>query len=158
MKQYELLYVIPATYAENELQPVMDGVTKELTKLEAKITRNDMVGKLKIAYPIKKVRHGYYVIVDMELEPGKIASLDRALRLHSDVIRHQLVMKDTKSKPVTSLSSVDRIDRERPSRKRSERATTDRQAAAAPKKDSKVDVSMEEIDKKLDKIVEGKIL
>lgn len=159
MKQYELLYVIPATHAENELQPVMDGVTKELTKLEAKITRNDMVGKLKLAYPIQKVRHGYYVMIDMELEPEKVASLDRALRLHSDVIRHQLGVKDSKAKPVMSLSSVDRIDRERPPRKRHERTTTDRQAAAAPKKDAKkADVNMEEIDKKLDKIVEGKIL
>ena len=159
MKQYELLYVIPATYAETELQPVMDGVTKELTKLDAKITRNDMVGKLKLAYPIKKVRHGYYVIDDMEIEPSEITALDKAFRHHSDVIRHQMVVKDAKSKPVMSLSSVDRIDRERPARKRSERTSTDRQAAAAPRKDAKkADVDMKEIDKKLDKIVEGKII
>lgn len=159
MKQYELLYVIPATYAENELQPVMDGVTKELTKLEAKIARNEMVGKLKLAYPINKVRHGYYVIVDMELEGKQVAALDKALRLHSDVIRHQLTVKDPKSKPVVSLSSVERIERERPPRNRNERTSTDRQAAAAPKKDAKkADVNMEEIDKKLDNIVEGKIL
>lgn len=158
MKQYELLYVIPATYAETELQPVMDGVTKELTKLEAKITRNDMVSKLKIAYPIAKTRHGYYVIVDMELEESKVAALDKALRLHSDVIRHQVGVKDPKAKPVMSLTSVDYIDRERPAKKHTERSTTDRQAAAAPKKDaSKAEVNMEEIDKKLDKIVEGKI-
>lgn len=159
MKQYELLYVIPATHAETELQPVLDGVTKELTKLEAKITRNDMVGKVKLAYPIAKVRHGYYVVVDMEIEPSKLSVLDKALRHHSDVIRHQLAVKDTKLKPVMSLSSVERIDRERPPRKRTERTSTDRQAAAAPKKDAgKSDVDMEEIDKKLDKIVEGKIL
>lgn len=158
MNRYELLYIVPATFAENEVQPVLDAVTKELTKLGAKITRNDMVGKLKLAYPIKKVRHGYFVLVDMELEASKLQDLDKAFRLHNDVLRHQVVIKDEKSKPVSKLSTVERIERERMPKK-AERQTKERQAAAAPAKDgAKADVNMEEIDKKLDNIVEGNIL
>lgn len=158
MNRYELLYIVPGTFAETEVQPVLDTITKELTKLGAKITRNDMVGKLKLAYPIKKVRHGYYVLVDMELEAEKLSELDKAFRLHADVLRHQVVIKDEKSKPITKLSTVERIERERMPKK-AERQTKERQAAAAPKDgEKKADVNMEEIDKKLDKIVEGNIL
>lgn len=158
--RYELLYVIPATYAETELPKVMEGVTKELAKLEAEIVRNESVGKLKLAYPVKKFRHGHFVLVDMHLAEDKLRALDTALRLHPDVIRHQLVVKDEAAKPVTRLSSVDRIERDRaPRRSKAEQDAHERQSAAAPKKGAeKVAVDMKEIDKKLDRIVEGKIL
>jgi len=157
MNRYELLYIVPATFAENEIQPVLDGVTKELTKLGAKITRNDMVGKLKLAYPIRTVRHGYFVLVDMELEADQLQALDKAFRLHTDVLRHQVVVKDEKAKPISRLTTVERIERERVPKK-AERQTKERQAAAASKDREKAKVNMEEIDKKLDKIVEGNIL
>ena len=158
MKSYELLYIIPATYAENEIQPVIDEITKELTKLEAKIIRNDMVGKLKLAYPVKKVRHGYYILVDLEIDPDKLAALNKAFRLHSEVIRHQLVVKNKKSKPIFKITSLEEVEREK-ALARSGRETGRRQTAAAPKTETKkVEVDMAEVEKKLDNILEGKIL
>ena len=40
MSRYELLYIIPATYAETELQPVIDAITKQLKDLGCDISRN----------------------------------------------------------------------------------------------------------------------
>ncbi len=158
MSRYELLYVIPATYAENELQPVMDGITKTLTGLGVKVTRNDMVGKLKLSYPVSHARHGYYVLVDMDVEADKLNAVNEAMRLHSDVIRHHVVQKNKKAKPIFKLASLEEIDRDR-TREQIDRDSRARQAASAPKTDAKkAEVNMEEIDKKLDKILEGKIL
>lgn len=158
MSRYELLYVIPATYAENELQPVMDGITKMLTGLGVKVTRNDMVGKLKLSYPVDHVRHGYYVLVDLDVETDKLKAVGEAMRLHSNVIRHHVVQKNKKAKPIFKLASLEEIDRDR-TREQIDRDARARQAASAPKADArKAEVNMEEIDKKLDKILEGKIL
>ncbi len=160
MSRYELLYIIPATYAETELQPVIDAITKALTGLGATISRNEMVGKIKLTYPVNHVRYGYYVLVDMDLEGSKIPALNDLMRLHNDVLRHSLMVKDPKAKPVFKLNAMEEIDREAPRRGESaDRATRDRQAAVAPKPvEKKVEVNMDEVEKNIDKILEGKIV
>lgn len=163
MSRYELLYVVPATYAETELQPVIDNVTKGIAALGATVTRNDMVGKLKLTYPIDKVRYGFYVLTELDLEADKLAALNEYLRLHNDVLRHHVVIKDQKAKPVFKLTQMEEIDRERgsrpatstsPARERDGRPAD----AAAPAPAKKVEVDMEEVEKKIDKILEGKIV
>src|SRR5678809_192980 len=91
MSRYELLYIIPATYAETELQPVIDAITKQLTELGCTISRNEMVGKIKLTYPVNHVRYGYYILVDLDLEAAKIKAVNDMLRLHSEVLRHSLI-------------------------------------------------------------------
>lgn len=160
MSRYELLYIIPATYAETELQPVIDGVTKALSGLGATISRNEMVGKIKLTYPVDHVRYGFYVLVDLDIETSKVGALNDLLRLHSDVLRHSLMLKDPKAKPVFKLSAMEEIDREAPRRgEAAERDARARQAAAAPKAaEKKVEVNMDEVEKNIDKILEGKIV
>lgn len=160
MSRYELLYIIPATYAETELQPVIDAITKALTGLGVTISRNEMVGKIKLTYPVNHVRYGYYILVDMDLETSKVSALNELLRLHTDVLRHSLMIKDPKAKPVFKLSAMEEIDREAPRRGESaDRETRARQGAAAPKAaDKKVEVDMNEVEKNIDKILEGKIV
>jgi small subunit ribosomal protein S6 len=160
MSRYELLYIIPATYAETELQPVIDGITKLLTDLGAKLTRNDMVGKLRLTYPINKARFGYYILSDMDIETEKLTAVNEALRLHSDVLRHHVVVKGAKSKPLFKLNAYEEIDREGARRGDStaDREARARQGAPAAAKAAAAPVNMDEIDKKLDKILEGKIV
>lgn len=157
MNRYELLYIIPATYAETEIQPVIDGITAILTKAGAKTHRNEMVGKLKLAYPVGATRHGYYILVDMELESAKVGEIENALRLHTDVVRHQMMTKDMKAKPVFKLMSVEDVDRARASGALVRETNRIRQGAA-PAAGKKVEINLADLDQKLDKIVEGKIL
>ncbi len=162
MSRYELLYIIPATYAETELQPVIDGITKQLTEIGCTISRNEMVGKIKLTYPVDHVRYGYYILVDLDLETPKVKALNEMLRLHSEVLRHSLMIKDQKAKPVFKLQAMEEIDRDAPRRSestdRAERETRQRQAAGAAKPaDKKVEVDMADVEKNIDKILEGKI-
>ncbi|HTK60019.1 MAG TPA: 30S ribosomal protein S6 [Candidatus Baltobacteraceae bacterium] len=163
MSRYELLYIIPATYAETELQPVIDAITKQLTELGCTISRNEMVGKIKLTYPVNHVRYGYYILVDLDLEAAKIKAVNDMLRLHSEVLRHSFMVKDQKAKPVFKLQAMEEIDRDAPRRSestdRAERETRQRQAAGAAKPaDKKVEVDMADVEKSIDKILEGKIV
>ena len=159
MSRYELLYIIPATHAENELQPVIDGVTALLKKSGATITRNEMVGKLKLAYPVGKSRYGFYVLVDLDVEAAKLPDIDNALRLSTEVVRHQMMVKDQKAKPVFKLTSLEEIERAKDRAATAKETTRTRQSAAAPKTEGKkAEVNMADIDQKLDKILEGKII
>lgn len=160
MSRYELLYIIPATYAETELAPVVDAITKQLTELGCTISRNEMVGKIKLTYPVENVRYGYYNLVDLDIEAAKVSALNDMLRLHSEVLRHSLMVKDQKAKPVFKLQAMEEIDRDAPRRTESaERETRQRQTAgAATPTAKKVEVDMADVEKNIDKILEGKIV
>jgi len=94
MRLYELLYIIPATLtdeevgqAENEIQALIQrygGTPKESRRL----------GKFKLTYLIKKVRHGHYVLVYFEAEPSVVAKVNEALRIHEKVLRHMILRAD----------------------------------------------------------------
>lgn len=94
MRLYELLYIIPATLtdeevgqAESEIQALIQrygGVHKETRRL----------GKFKLTYLIKKVRHGHYVLVYFEAEPATVAKINEALRIHEKVLRHLILRAD----------------------------------------------------------------
>ena len=94
MRLYELLYIIPATLtdeevgqAETEIQALIQrygGVHKETRRL----------GKFKLTYLIKKVRHGHYVLVYFESEPQAVAKINEALRIHEKVLRHLILRAD----------------------------------------------------------------
>lgn len=88
VRPYELLYIIPANITENETKPVMEAVRNVLTEFKSDITDEEMIGKQKLAYPIKKETHGYYVFVRMNLSTTVLSEINTKLSHMTDVLRH----------------------------------------------------------------------
>jgi len=150
MAKYELLYTLPAKFTEDEIAQKKRSIADELVKLGVSVARNDEIGKIRLAYPIRHVRHGHYVLADLEVEPSALSKVNDFLRLHADVLRHQIVKPEPGSKPFVSLADPDaRIER--------------RDAAPAPvaptvpmsqPRSAGPALTAEEIDKKLDALEE----
>ncbi len=142
MAKYELLYTLPAKYTEEEAKKVQDGITAELSKFAISISRNEEIGKIKLAYPMQHVRHGHYVEVDFTAEPAEIAKMNEYLRLNNAIARYQVVHPTPGAKPVVKLADPEaRIERREPAAVAA--APVQAPIAAAP-------ISQEELDKKLD--------
>jgi small subunit ribosomal protein S6 len=156
--KYELLYIVPTQYTDAEVETVKEKVAGMIAAAQGTVSRNESVGKLKLAYPIKKVRHGTYVLVRFESEPKAIAGIERQLRLTDEVLRHQVIQlpNGVEDQPfqmisyVAPLSEEARADEQRAPAKPSSAPT----AAPAPVKREEVSLSIEELDKKLDEILE----
>jgi len=54
----------------------------------------DPWGKRRLAYPIRKQREGYYVVMQVQLPPEAISELERRLELSEEVLRYLLVRTD----------------------------------------------------------------
>lgn len=93
-REYELLYIIPATFTDDELGTVEGKVKALLEKNNAVILSTSRLGKFRFAYPIKGVRHGHYVLVRMNVDSQAVAAIDMALRISGDVLRHLLLKAD----------------------------------------------------------------
>ncbi len=135
----------------------------------AKVTRNESLGKIKLAYPIKHQRHGTYVLVHFEVEPSVVAGIDRMLRLSDEVLRHIIVdlAPGSENKAFQIASYVAPLSEEARDMRRG--STGDSSAprkplasavssAAMPMKAETPSMSMEELDKKLDEILDQDVI
>ncbi len=93
MNEYELFYLVPSQFTDDEVTGIQKIVADLLKANEATILRDENLGKVTLAYPIKKVTHGTYVIVHFDADPSVIKVLDRKLRLTDEVLRHMLLAR-----------------------------------------------------------------
>ncbi len=94
MSHYELTYIISAALAETEYPNIQKQVNELISgKLKGAVSRESILGRKKLAYPIKKEKHGYYVTVEFDLDPASVKELDRLLMLNNSLLRHLIVTK-----------------------------------------------------------------
>jgi small subunit ribosomal protein S6 len=92
MPQYELMYLLGSQVADNEVPAVSAQILKFIEDSGGSDIRETNLGKKKLAYPIKKTRNGYYVVVNFEIGSQKVAELDAKIRTQdSTIIRYMLV-------------------------------------------------------------------
>jgi len=146
MNHYELLYLISASYSEDELTPLKETVKQLVEKHGGKINFEDSLGKKKLAYPINNIRNGYYLVYEFDIEPSNIVNLDRDLTLTAEVVRHQIVSKKLKSPTMVKITE-EKIKKEKVEIEKKEKAQADKEK-----------IKLEDLDKKLDEILDGDLM
>ncbi len=154
---YEIMTILPSQYADTEIDGVVQTVTGQIEKAGAKVEKTQNFGKLKIAYPIERQRHGTYVLFYVSAEPEALQKLDQNLRLSEEVIRHLTIARPEgiPTKPVNLVQYTPPLTPEgRRAGEREERgATTHR-----PSTETAAKVTTEELASKLDQILDSDIM
>lgn len=91
MPKYELMYILSSAVSDNDVPPISAEVDKFLTDNGANLLSQEMLGKKKLAYPIKKTRNGFYVLQTFNLDGTKLQALDNKLRSIEPIIRYLVV-------------------------------------------------------------------
>ncbi|MEO5927861.1 MAG: 30S ribosomal protein S6 [Patescibacteria group bacterium] len=173
--QYELMYIVPTTFTDEDVGKVEGNVKALIEKAGATVTDTARLGKFRFAYPIKKQRHGHYILAHFQAETSAVAKIEELLRISTEVLRHLILRADeaggNKFEIVQFTEvNIDMKD-DRPRRRHEEKPAEG--AAAAPKaedakgvtaiegetKEVKAEdapkLSDEELDKKLKAALEG---
>ena len=94
MKKYEVMFIVKPTLSEEEVTAVFNKYKKVLTDNKASITgETDMVQR-ELAYEIKKLNEGYYVVLKFEAKPELITELERVYRIADEVIKFIVVKEE----------------------------------------------------------------
>ena len=88
MPKYELMYILSSAVSDNDVTPIADEVNKFIQDQGGSLLASEMLGKKKLAYPIKKTRNGFYVVQTFNLDGSKLQGLDNKLRSIESVIRY----------------------------------------------------------------------
>jgi len=77
-----------------------DNIEKEITKIEdmikengGELTSTQKWGARKLAYPIKRLDTGFYVVFTFKAESEKVELFKEKLKLESDIIRYGIFKK-----------------------------------------------------------------
>lgn len=87
MRDYELLYITSGDKSEDDAAKVTDAVNASLLKAGGKVEDENFWGRRKLAYPISKQDHGWYIVTKFSLASDKLAELGKELNLNQSVIR-----------------------------------------------------------------------
>ncbi len=170
MNKYELLLILPGTLDEKEAEKKSQEIVEVVKQFgqEAVLT---VLGKNRLAYPVKQIRYGYFYTVAFEAEKEKVRPLQEKLNLMREVLRAMIThfSVELSAAQKTAYSSeangaVAMMEKtaamEEPEPVRAEKpamkapvAPVAEVAAPAPKEEKKLD--MAEITKKLDDILSG---
>jgi small subunit ribosomal protein S6 len=94
LRTYELVFIAQPDLDEEHLNALVEQVQQVITTNGGEMVKTELVGRRRLAYPIRKRREGHYVLMHANMETVTLSELDRALKLSEDVLRTLMVRLD----------------------------------------------------------------
>jgi small subunit ribosomal protein S6 len=91
---YEIMFIIDADAAEDEVGQLSESYQRIVTDQGGSIVKAEIMGKRKLAYPIGRKNEGTYVLLEIEGSGREIAELERRMRVSDRIIRYITVRVD----------------------------------------------------------------
>jgi len=172
-KKYELMLILNPDLRESEISKKLKELVGIMEKAGGKILEEDIWGKKKFAYKIKKYHDGYYVVYNLELPSVFMKELRELLRIEKEVLRSMIISvpddyvyirynlegmaedskkakgtgaQKTKAEPKKEVEKVKSTEAEKPVSEDEDAPKKEPKKSEEPKSD---------LDKKLDAILDG---
>jgi small subunit ribosomal protein S6 len=97
LREYELMVAFSPQVADDGFPQALARVNEAIANhsgVVATTMTNPPWGHRKLAYPIRDFRDAYYAVLHLNLEPARLAGLERDLQLMDQVIRYMIVRRD----------------------------------------------------------------
>lgn len=92
MREFEVMFILVPDEKEvldKEIRSVEELIQNNGGKLE----KTDQWGKKRLAYDIRDLEEGYYVLISFSAERTCVRELDRVMRIKESVLRHMIISK-----------------------------------------------------------------
>jgi small subunit ribosomal protein S6 len=94
-RTYELMTVLAPDVPEDQIGPAVEQIRGYIADAGgdiAEVLQDSPWGRRRLAYPIRHnghdVRDGYYTVFHFDLEPGRVADVEREILLNDQIIRY----------------------------------------------------------------------
>lgn len=93
-RPYEVTFIVRPDVDETGFTGVIDKVKGWIAASGGSVSKTDIWGRRRLAYPIKKMTEGQYVLLLADLPAQSLAGLERDLRLSEEILRFLLIRAD----------------------------------------------------------------
>ena len=94
MRQYETGFVLSPTLSEEETAQFVQQMAEVVAQKKGRMVKQDIWGKRRLAFPIKRFQEGVYVFFTYEGAGDVSAELERRFKQTEAVIRFMTVLRD----------------------------------------------------------------
>jgi small subunit ribosomal protein S6 len=94
MRDYELVFVVHPDLDDSSFNEVVERVKGWITTAGGQVSKVDLWGKRKLAYPLRKQKEGQYVVMKTQMNPSFCAELERNLRFQEPVMRFLIAAEE----------------------------------------------------------------
>jgi small subunit ribosomal protein S6 len=91
---YEMVFIVSPEVADDALDPLINNITQYITGKGGEVNEVARWGRKKLAYPIKRMLEGNYVLVKFKLNPSANKELENNLKISEKIIRYLLIKID----------------------------------------------------------------
>jgi len=103
MRNYEIMFIVNPTVAEEEIDKINAQVEGIVTSGGGKIEKIEKMGKRRLAYEIDKHREGYYVLFVIVANGEIVKECERRLRVMDPVIKYITVRTDEEARRLDKI-------------------------------------------------------
>ena len=96
MRNYEVMYILKPDLDEETTTQLVDKFSAIITNGGGELVSVDKWGKRRMAYEIKDLQEGYYVLVNFKSEPDVVNELDRIMKISDEMLRFMIINKEEK--------------------------------------------------------------
>jgi small subunit ribosomal protein S6 len=104
MKMYETIFIAHPDLVEEEVKALIDKMKGIIENLNGQLIKVEEWGRRKLAYKLKKLTRGYYVLIRFLGNGEVLAEIERNLRLSDGVLKYQSVKLNEKATEETQPS------------------------------------------------------
>jgi len=92
MRQYEIMFILPAEADDKVIGGVTDRIGQVVARSGGEVGKIDRWGRRRFAYEIDRTTEGFYLVVEFTADPADVRELDRVLTLADDVVRFKIML------------------------------------------------------------------
>ncbi len=94
LNNYELVIIISPEVADDAIDPIVNNYTQYITGRGGEMGEVAKWGRKKLAYPIKHVMEGNYILMKFKMDPSASKDLETNLKISEKIIRYLLIKVD----------------------------------------------------------------
>jgi small subunit ribosomal protein S6 len=93
-RTYEVMFIVDTDASEEDITRLSESLQQVITDQGGTITKNENMGRRRLAYPIGRKTEGHYILFEVDGSGREIAELERRMRVNDQVVRYITVRVD----------------------------------------------------------------
>ena len=91
MRTYQTVVIVKSDLEEAAVSDFSEKIKQFITKYAGSLLKLEIWGKKRLAYRIRKNRHGFYISFCHTLDPASVSSFEKELRLDEGILKYLVI-------------------------------------------------------------------
>ena len=110
MPIYETVLMARQELSTAQVEKLTEATVKIAADLGAKLLKKEDWGLRTLAYPVKKAKKAYYVLVELDAPAAAIHEMERTMRFNEEILRFLTVHREAASTEQSPILNKDRFE------------------------------------------------